>query len=124
MTNINAEANAPEPEIEFSAELDPHTSPGEIDNLFAESDQPEATTGHEPTLYTYKPGDPYLKINNQSPIKVLILKQIYDSELSVKKKADGLKVVYYEGEPIIEMQGIDFIQTENGVAPLENWIFS
>ncbi|MDX1978543.1 MAG: hypothetical protein SFT94_12795 [Pseudanabaenaceae cyanobacterium bins.68] len=124
MTTLNADLNAPEPEIEFSAELDQSNAPGEIDNLFAEGDQPDATSDREPTLHTYKPGDPYLKINNQSPIKILVLKQIYDSELSVKKKGDDLKVVYYEGEPIVEMRGIDFIQTENGVAPLENWMFS
>jgi hypothetical protein len=53
----------------------------------------------------------------------LILKQIYDSELSVKRRGEGLFVVYYEGEPIVEMRGIEFIQTENGVAPIENWMF-
>jgi hypothetical protein len=89
-----------------------------------ESDTAEPKATSEAILYTYQPGDEYKKIDNKSDVKILVLKQIYDSELSVKKRGEGLLVVFYEGEPIVEMRGIEFIQTENGVSPIENWMFT
>jgi hypothetical protein len=110
-----------DPQIEICA--DEVNTPKEIlDNLFDEGNEAEAVD--KAALFTYQPGDPYKQIDNKSDLKVLVLKQIYDSELSVKKRGEGQLVVFYEGEAIIEMRGIDFIQTENGVSPIENWMFT
>jgi hypothetical protein len=109
-------------EIEINASEQDDAPKEVLDNLFDEGNESEGVA--QTTLHTYQPGDPYKQIDNQSDLKVLVLKQIYDSELSVKKRAEGLLVVFYEGEPIVEMRGIDFIQTENGVSPIENWMFT
>lgn len=119
-------------EISSDAEIiiDPASAPKEAtDSLFAAieadtSDTTEFKTTSKAILYTYQPGDAYKQIDNKSDVKILVLKQIYDSELSVKKRGEGLLVVFYEGEPIVEMRGIEFIQTENGVSPIENWMFT
>jgi len=74
-------------------------------------------------LYIYRAGEPKKVIDDgDGGVNILVLKEIYDSELSVKKRADGFHVVYYEGEPIVEMRGIGYLQTENGCAPIENWM--
>ncbi len=115
------------PDSELIIEPTSTDAPKEVsDSLFDDGIEAEKTSEEtsEAILYTYQPGDAYKQIDNKSEVKILVLKQIYDSELSVKKRGEGLLVVFYEGEPVVEMRGIDFIQTENGVSPVENWMFT
>ncbi len=117
------------PELELAIE-EPTAQPpngnfdGNFDSLFGDGDEdvPENLTPST-DLYVYRAGEPKKTIDDgDGGVNILVLKDIYDSELSVKKRADGFHVVYYEGEPIVEMRGIGYLQTENGCAPIENWM--
>ncbi|MGQ9865561.1 MAG: hypothetical protein ACUVSQ_04645 [Pseudanabaenaceae cyanobacterium] len=114
-------------ELELAIEEPEALTPnGSFDSLFADEAEdvenaPPAAANND--LYVYRVGEPKKVIDGgDGGVNILVLKEIYDSELSVKKRADGFHVVYYEGEPIVEMRGIGYLQTENGCAPLENWM--
>ncbi len=115
------------PELELAIEEPTAQTPngnfdGNFDSLFGDEDVPENLTPNN-DLYVYRAGEPKKVIDNgDGGVNILVLKEIYDSELSVKKRADGFHVVYYEGEPVVEMRGIGYLQTENGCAPIEHWM--
>ncbi len=115
-------------ELELAIEEpETQTPKGNFDSLFDDGvgDGVGDGDGAAPTndLHVYRAGEPKKVIDDgDGGVNILVLKEIYDSELSVKKRADGFHVVYYEGEPIVEMRGIGYLQTENGCAPIENWM--
>ncbi|HAN46457.1 MAG TPA: hypothetical protein DCQ32_07890 [Cyanobacteria bacterium UBA8156] len=114
-------------ELELAIEEPEAPAPnGNFDSLFDDGvEDGDDTPPSAPTndLYVYRAGEPKKVIDDgDGGVNILVLKEIYDSELSVKKRADGFHVVYYEGEPIVEMRGIGYLQTENGCAPIENWM--
>ncbi|NJK59299.1 MAG: hypothetical protein HC918_02205 [Oscillatoriales cyanobacterium SM2_1_8] len=114
-------------ELELAIEApEPPAATGNFDSLFEDFEGTDEASGQQTAtndLYVYRAGEPKKLIDDgDGGVNILVLKEIYDSELSVKKRADGFHVVYYEGEPIVEMRGIGYLQTENGCAPIENWM--
>jgi hypothetical protein len=65
-------------------------------------------------FYIYQPGDGYDRIEDEGGTDTLILKQIWRQEVTVKLREDGFHIVSYKDKPIVEMRGVDYIQTEDG----------
>jgi hypothetical protein len=78
------------------------------------------SSGHD--IFVYCPGDGLLRIEDNAGVNVLVLKQIHRDQIRVQIRTDGFLVVIYQRQPIVEMRGIDYIQTDQGVFPVEDWI--
>lgn len=93
------------------------------DRFFGEegNDTLKGGAGHD--FYHYSPGDGYDRIDDESGVDVLVLKQILSSEVNVAMRiSDGFLVVAHNGKAIVEMRGIDYIQTEDGCFRVEDWL--
>ncbi|MEE3717450.1 hypothetical protein V2H45_11870 [Tumidithrix elongata RA019] len=70
-------------------------------------------------FYIYHPGDGYDRIEDEEGTDTLILKEIWRNEVTLKLREDGFHIVFYKGEPIVEMRGVDYVQTEDGCWSVE-----
>jgi len=70
--------------------------------------------GSEHNFYSYKRGDEYLRIIDAGGTNILILQDIHSNEIKVKKRQDGFSVVLLDSMPIVEFQGIQYIQVADG----------
>ena len=78
------------------------------------------SSGHD--IFVYRPGDGLLRIEDTAGVNILVLKQIHREQIRVNIRPDGFLVVTYLKKAIVEMRGIDYIQTDEGVFPVEDWI--
>jgi hypothetical protein len=70
--------------------------------------------GMEHNFYTYKLEDGYVQIVDEGGTNILILQDIHSDSIEVKKRADGFFVVLHKAMPILEFQGIEYIQLMDG----------
>ncbi len=70
--------------------------------------------GSEHNFYTYKRGDEYMQIIDEGGTNILILQDIHSNDIQVKKRQDGFYVVLLDSMPIVEFQGIQYIQVSDG----------
>ncbi|AFY69243.1 hypothetical protein Pse7367_0943 [Thalassoporum mexicanum PCC 7367] len=78
------------------------------------------SSGHD--IFVYRPGDGLLRIEDAAGVNTLVLKNIHHDQIRVNIRPDGFLVVTYCKKAIVEMRGIDYIQTNEGVFPVEDWI--
>ncbi|MFN3927701.1 MAG: hypothetical protein ACK4QL_10385 [Pseudanabaenaceae cyanobacterium] len=76
--------------------------------------------GMEHNFYTYKLGDEYHQILDEGGTNILILQDIHSKDVEVKKRSDGFYVVLYQNMPILEYQGIQYIQAKDGCYDVKN----
>jgi len=76
--------------------------------------------GSEHNFYSYKKGDEYLQIIDEGGTNILILQDIHSDEITVKKRQDGFYVVLLNSMPIVEFQGIQYIQVSDGCYNITN----
>jgi hypothetical protein len=70
-------------------------------------------------FYVYQLGEGYIRIEDEAGTDTVILKQIWRNEVTLKLRDDGFHIVLHNGEPIVEMRGIEYIQTEDGCWSVE-----
>jgi hypothetical protein len=70
--------------------------------------------GIEHNFYTFKQGDEYTQIIDEGGTNILILQDIHSKDVVVKKRPDNFYVVLHQGMPILEYQGIQYIQASDG----------
>ncbi|NJK34418.1 MAG: hypothetical protein HC919_05395 [Oscillatoriales cyanobacterium SM2_2_1] len=89
----------------------------EDDQIQGEAD---STTKHN--FYNYSVGDSYLTIDDQDGTDLLMFKHATSREIVIEKRdEDNFCVIFYKGEPVLEMRGVEYIQTADGVFSLERW---
>ncbi len=76
--------------------------------------------GHD--FYIYSPGDGHKYIDDESGLDTLVLQQIHSTEITVNRREDGFLIVNYKGQSIVEMRGVDLIQTTDGCYRIEDWL--
>ncbi len=83
-------------------------------------DTPPSSTNHN--FYTYSVGDPYRTIDDHNGTDLLMFKDATSREIVIEKRdEDNFCVIFYKGEPVLEMRGVEYIQTADGVFSLERW---
>jgi len=68
--------------------------------------------GHD--FYIYRPGDGVDRIDDVGGLDTLILKEIYRKDIALVPIENNYVAVFWRGELIVRMRGVDFVQTEDG----------
>lgn len=75
-------------------------------------------------LYVYCPRDGFDIIEDESGIDVLHLQGIFSDDVEVNFVIGGWLCVYYRGQPIVKMRGLEYIQTEDGRFSVVRWLMA
>ncbi len=78
--------------------------------------------GRGRTTYIYAVGDGYDTIRDEGKGSKLLLQDIASTDVTIQAIEGGLAFkVFYRGEPIVLMKGVDLIQTTDGCFDLSYW---
>ncbi|GEM_PF-268833 len=73
-------------------------------------------------LYVYAPGDGVDIIEDEGGTDVLKLVQILSHEVELKPHEADQLWVFYKGDLIVKMRGVEYVETEDGRFPVEHWL--
>lgn len=107
----------------MTEQQDQDTTVSGFDDLLEEDKiQSEGDGNTKHNFYNYSVGDSYLTIDDQDGTDLLMFKDATSREIVIEKRdEDNFCVIFYKGEPVLEMRGVEYIQTADGVFSLERW---